>query len=126
MLRSLFSHYKLAIREARFIRVSLLLAASLNALHWMLVLWFIVPRLSGDADFFVLHSTIYFGVDRIGEAWRLIGEPLFGTGLLVLNAAVASFFYVKDRLASAFLAGLSILLEALLLTTSFFLVLQNL
>jgi hypothetical protein len=33
---------------------------------------------------------------------------------------------VKDRLASAFLAGLSVLLEALLLMTSFFLILQNL
>lgn len=125
MFRRLFERYRLAIREARFIRVSLLLAVGINLLNWALALWFVLPRLATN-PFFALHYTVYFGVDRIGAPWGLLQLPLIGLLLLLLDSALAAWLYAKDRLASAFLTALALLLTGLLLFLTFLTILLNL
>ncbi len=112
------------MREARFIRVSLLLAAGLNLLNWALAAWFIVPRI-GMTPFFALHYTVYFGVDQVGAAQGLATLPILGTLILLVDSALMARLYVKDRLAGAFLTALALLLEALLLFTTFLTILLN-
>jgi hypothetical protein len=125
MLRGFFDRYRMAMREARFIRVSLLLSAFLNLVNWGLVAWFVLPRLDADIDFFALHYTVYFGVDRVGPAWHLGITPLLGAVFLAVNLVIALRYYVRDRLISAFVLGLTALFEALLLASSIFVILNN-
>ena len=124
MLRRLFGRTRQLAREARFVRVSLLLSAGLNLLSWALTLWFAVPRLK-TSPFFALHYTVYFGVDRIGAPWHLLFLPLVGLCILAANTALAARLFRTERLTSAFLSALTLLLEALLLLVSFLTVLLN-
>jgi len=124
MFRVLAERARLAVREARFTRVSLLLAAGLNIMTWAFVLWFVLPRTEAE-PVFALHYTVYFGVDRIGPVWRLGTFPLLGSGILLVNALVAARAYVGDRLASALFAGLTALFQALLFVSSYILILLN-
>jgi hypothetical protein len=124
MIGRLIEHYRLAIREARFIRVSLLLAAALNLLAWILVLWFVLPRFT-EAPVFALHYTVYFGVDRIGPSWRLASTPLLGTAIVLTGAALTAGSYRRSRHAAAMAAAVTLGLEALLFAASFLNVLLN-
>jgi hypothetical protein len=124
MFARLFEHWRLAVREARFVRVSLLLAAGLVVLNWALNLWFVLPRLA-TSPFFALHYTVYFGVDQIGPTWRLAMRPLLGTAILLVNGFLALRFHDKERLVSAFLMALTLLLEGLLLANAFLTILLN-
>lgn len=124
MFGRFFERYRLLAREARFIRVSLLLAAGLDLLTWGLALWFAVPRLATN-PFFALHYTVYFGVDEIGAPWKLLYLPLLGFVILAANALLAIRLYRGERFASAFLSALTLLLQALLLVVTFLTVLLN-
>ncbi len=124
MFERFFGRYRLLAREARFVRVSLLLSAGLNLLAWVLAAWFALPRLK-TSPFFALHYTVYFGVDQIGAPWRLLFLPLLGSLVLGANAALAMRLHRGERLASAFLGAVTLLLEALLLLVTFLTVLLN-
>ncbi len=125
MFRGFFGRFRLMLREARFIRVSLLLAAGLNLLSWLLAIWFAAPRWSSHSDFYALHYTIYFGVDRVGPIWRLGAAPLLGSAILAANFLLAAYAYVRDRVTSNFLMALCVLLEGLLLFSLFLTLLLN-
>lgn len=124
MFDRFFERYRLLAREARFIRVSLLLGLGLNLLTWALTLWFAVPRLA-TSPFFALHYTVYFGVDEIGAPWKLLFLPMVGLCILAVNALLAIRLYRGERFASAFFSALTLLLEALLLFVSYLTVLLN-
>lgn len=124
MFGRLFERYRLHVREARFLRLSLLLAAGLNVFNWGLLLWFVAPRLK-TSSFFALHYTIYFGVDQIGSPWKLLGLPLLGTGILVVNAILSLRYYRTERLASALLMAMTLTFESLVLLVSFLTILLN-
>jgi hypothetical protein len=124
MWRAFFDRYRLAVREARVIRVSLLLSVAVLVLHLILVTWFIAPRLG--APFFALHYTVYFGVDQVGPAWQLLAAPGLGALILLVNAALATHFYVQNRWAGLFLSALSFFLQLLLAVSTFLIVLLNL
>jgi hypothetical protein len=124
MFARLFERHRLHLREARYVRVALLLAAGVNLLTWTLTLWFVLPRLH-TSPFFALHYTIYFGVDRIGAPWELLRLPLLGILILAVNAYFSVWHYEKDRLASAFVISLALLLECLLCLVTFLTILLN-
>ncbi len=124
MFARLFERHRLHLREARYVRFALLLTAGVNLLTWILTLWFVVPRLR-TSPFFALHYTIYFGVDQIGAPWKLLRLPLLGLLILSVNAYFSVKHYEKDRLASAFVMTLAILLEALLALVAFLTILLN-
>lgn len=125
MIRAFIERHRLAVREARFVRASLLLSAGMNLLEWTLTLWFVLPRLA-TSSFFALHYTVYFGIDRIGPPWMLLTAPSLGFAILLMNGWVAARLFPRDRLAASFVAALTILLEALLLAVALLTVLLNL
>lgn len=112
------------MREARVIRVSLLLSAAVLVLHLILAIWFLLPRLGNPI--FALHYTVYFGVDQVGPPWQLLAAPGFGALILLVNSALATHFYVRNRWAGFFLSGLSFFLQLLLAVSTFLIVLLNL
>ncbi len=125
MRERLFERHHLHTREARFVRLALLLSLGLNLLAWCLALWFALPRWS-TSPFFALHYTVYFGVDQIGPPWGLLRLPLLGLGILAVNATVAIRRYRHERLTSTFLMALTLLLETLVLVVTFLSILLNL
>lgn len=124
MFGRLFERHRLHLREARTVRVALLLATGVNLLTWIMTLWFVVPRLDTN-PFFALHYTIYFGVDRIGAPWELLRLPALGLLILVVDAWFSVRHYEKDRLASAAVMTLAILLQCLLALVAFLTILLN-
>ncbi len=124
MFGRLFERHRLHLREARYVRFALLLATGVNLLTWAFTLWFVVPRLH-TSPFFALHYTIYFGVDRIGAPWKLLGLPLLGLLILVVDAWFSVRHYEKDRLASAGVMTLAVLLQGLLALVAFLTILLN-
>jgi len=68
----------------RFIpsRFYLGIAVILQAASWLQAI-FIYKHLSGEL--LVLHYNIDFGIDLVGEPWRIFLYPLFGLGILLLN-----------------------------------------
>lgn len=125
MFGRLFERHRLHLREARYVRFALLLATGINLLTWAFTLWFVVPRLD-TSPFFALHYTIYFGVDRIGAPWKLLALPSLGFLILAVDAWFSVRHYDKDRLASAFVMTLAVLLESLIALVAFLTLLLNL
>ncbi len=125
MLARLFERHRLHVREARFVRLALLLSLGLNLLAWALALWFVIPRIA-TSPFFALHYSVYFGVDRIGPPWGLLRTPFLGLALYAVNALISIRLYRTERLASAFFMALTLLLEALVLVLTFLSILLNL
>ncbi len=124
MFEGLFARYRLQAREARFIRLALLLAAGLNLLAWWLALSFALPRLA-TSPFFALHYTVYFGVDQIGAPWKLVFLPVLGLGIFLVDACVAVRLFRRERLTSAYIAVVALLSEALLTVVTFLTILLN-
>jgi len=124
MLGRLFERHQLHLREARYVRVALLLATGVNLLTWIMCLWFVVPRLH-TSPFFALHYSIYFGVDQIGAPWELLRVPALGLLILAFNAWFSVRHYAKDRLASVFMMTLALLLEILICLSAFLTLLLN-
>ncbi len=124
MFGRLFERHRLHLREARTVRVALLLATGVNLFTWIMTLWFVVPRLD-TSPFFALHYTIYFGVDQIGAPWKLLRLPALGLLILAADAWFSVRHYEKDRLASAAVMTLAILLQCLLALVAFLTILLN-
>lgn len=124
MLRAHISQLRLALREARTIRVSLLVALGMNLLSWSMYLWFVLPRLA-TSPFFALHYTVYFGVDLIGAPWRLITMPLIGLVILLMNTVLVARIYINDRLTATLIMIATLFFEAMLLWTVFLNILLN-
>ena len=124
MVREHLARLRLALREARTVRVSLLIAGAMNLLAWILFFWFVLPRLS-TAPFFSLHYTVYFGVDRIGAPWRLVSLPAIGLVVLLVNAVLIARLYVHERLAATLVTIATVFFEAMLLWTGLLNILLN-
>lgn len=124
MFTEAYANLRLALRETRVIRVSLLVSVGMNLLSWAVYAWFVAPRIA-TAPFFALHYTVYFGVDRIGAPWRLVSLPAIGLVFLIVNAFLTGRIYVEDRLAASLVMAATLFFEAMLLWVGFLNVLLN-
>lgn len=57
-----------------------------NGVLWAYVLWRVRPNM----DPAVLHYTIYFGIDRVGEWWQIYFLPFSGLIIIGMNAMCAN------------------------------------
>ena len=99
----------------------LALSGLLNLAAWVWVAWYIRPQ----ADPVFLHYNILFGVDFIGEWWRVFYLPLTGTLIIFANAVIGWFLFQRDKyIAYAFL-GMAMLCQVFLLIGAALLVFLN-
>lgn len=84
-----------------------------NLAGWIVPLIFIKPI---DKNI-ILHYNVYFGVDMTGRWQQVFFLPGIGLAVLLLNSALALFFYAKkERIAShilimtSFMAQISLLI----------------
>ncbi|MBD3311399.1 MAG: hypothetical protein GF349_02805 [Candidatus Magasanikbacteria bacterium] len=68
----------------------------INILTWLWLFLQIRPR----EDYIFLHYNILFGVDYIGDWWKIVYVPATGIIILFANIIAAWFLYKKDKFAS--------------------------
>lgn len=96
----------------RYIASSLVVSAVLLAIAW----WATVTRVHPNADQVYLHYSIIFGIDLLGEWWKLWLVPVGATSLLVFNLVVSYAAYGRDKAVGRLISVLTICLEVFLLT----------
>jgi hypothetical protein len=76
--------------------------------------WYTLYHIRPTEDLLFLHYNILYGVDLIGEWWKLWLIPLGAAVMGIVNLCISYFFYDKNRLISRILAVVTSGLEALL------------
>lgn len=92
-----------------------------NLASWFILFWQIKPG-SGNL---LLHYTVYFGVDWVGEWYKIFTAPLVGLLILVLNFFLAFFIYQKQRIISYLLLLSSLFVEIVVGLYAIFLIIMN-
>jgi hypothetical protein len=86
-------------------------AVGMLAVHWMLVMWFVMSRL-GTLRFLRLHYTATLGVDWIDSWWMIFAFPVFGLVVFVVNGLFSGALSAKFRSSALVLMSVTIFLEA--------------
>lgn len=122
---SFFAKQKLArvfVRD-RAMMLSLVIAALLNLAAWALVASR-TRSLIGQTTV-PLHYTIYFGVDLVGRWYEILIPPFFGSVVFLVNYLIVFAIHEERRFfAYAYALG-TVVLEAIILAASFFVILLN-
>lgn len=93
-----------------------------NILMWI----YIFLKLSKKSDMLFLHYNVIFGVDLVGEWWRILFLPIGGLLIIILNFILALYCYNQDRLISRFLTVFAGVFEIFLMVAVYFTVDINL
>lgn len=76
-----------ALWRERRIRKLVIAAVLANAMGWIMAI-FIYRQ--ADEPVIALHHTIYFGINLIGEPYKVFALPLLGLGVIAVNGVFAS------------------------------------
>lgn len=119
--RSAPINFKILFKKKIFI-LNLILGLVLNLALWLLIYFEIEPQ----QEPVILHYNIYFGVDLIGDWYKIYALPLFGLVVFLLNFTLAGLIYHRAKVLSYFLVFVASLVQILLFLAGFFIILQNL
>ncbi len=92
-------YLKLYFRDWRNL-VPLILTIGIQIFCWMYILLNIKP----SAGRLFLHYNIVFGVDLLGEWWKIFYLPLGGIIILLINLIASCLLYKKERFLSRLLS----------------------
>lgn len=112
--------FRLFIKDL-LISLAFAISLLLNIVAGTLLYWQIKPRETP----FVLHYTVYFGIDWIGR-WHLLFTPVFaGFLILVFNFILAYILFNRQKILSYFFAVSNVFIEILILLQSITLLIMN-
>ncbi len=77
--------------------------------------WYVVSRISPTNDAIFLHYNTIFGIDLVGEWWKIFFAPVIGVGVFLVNYFLSFAFYATNKLPSRFFSFFTLFFEALLL-----------
>lgn len=97
--------------------LSFILAFLLNLACWILPYFLIKP----GSEPIILHYNIYFGVDLIGEWYRIFFLPASATILMLINIALGVITYRKDATISKIFFGGTVIIQFLALVSTYLL-----
>lgn len=87
-----------------------------TALILNLSMWIIIyRRVEPSSDFVPLHYNIYFGINYVGEWYRVFVIPFLGIFIGCVNIIIARLLHRKNKVASYILATSIMLVQAILL-----------
>ncbi|MFA5946938.1 MAG: hypothetical protein WC813_02855 [Patescibacteria group bacterium] len=89
-----------------------------------LISWRVLPMVYGQTAV-PLHYNIHFGVDTIGEWWRIYTVPTIGLVMLLLNMGLIRYFMKGERALSYMAAGATLFIESILFVATIFIILLN-
>lgn len=99
---------------------------ALSLLAQAVILFWIMRNVHPTAEQIFLHYNIIFGVDLIGEWWKIYYLSIFAVLAFMLNYALSFWFYVKDRFLSRMLSLFTLMVELFLLLGAWFIIGLNL
>lgn len=101
--------------------VMISLSILINISTWVWLFWFIRPQ---DDQIF-LHYNILFGVDYVGEWWKIVYAPTSGLVIFLVNIILGWIFFSKDKFASYLLNAISVFCQVLILMAASVIVFLN-
>ncbi len=66
--------------------------------------WDLISNIGSDAGQVFLHYNIIFGVDLVGDWWKLYLTPLVGVAVILLNYFFSFMFYSADKFLARLLS----------------------
>lgn len=99
----------------------LIISAGAQGVSWWYILFYIRPT---PAHFF-LHYNIIFGVDLVGEWWKILLIPVGGVAIIIINFLMAIAIYNIDKIFSRLLTVFTAIFQLCLLLTCFLIVEMN-
>ncbi len=101
--------------------VMLPLSLALNIFMW---LWLII-RIKPQVEPIFLHYNVMFGVDYIGEWWRIFYLPMFGLIIWLVNAVLGWLYFSKNKFVAQLLNFVTLLCQIFLLMVCGMLIFLN-
>lgn len=101
--------------------IMLSLALLVNISTWVWILWNMRPQ----EEMIFLHYNILFGVDYVGEWWRVFSIPIIGLLIIFANFLIGWFLFHKDKFISTIMNAVSLFCQLFLLVTAALLVFLN-
>ncbi len=81
-----------------------------------LAMWIIIyQRVEPARDLIALHYTIYFGINFIGEWYKIFLIPFLGFFIGCVNALIGHFLYNKNKIGSYILITSALVIQLILL-----------
>lgn len=102
-------------------KVSISLSFVANLGIWFWLFWHIQPQ---ESPVF-LHYNILFGVDLIGEWWKIVYIPLTGLIILILNSVIGWLIYHKDKFIAYVLNTTTVICHIFLAVSAYLIVFLN-
>jgi len=99
----------------------LLTGIVLNIILWLYLSWKIKPT----NELISLHYNIYFGIDLIGEWYRIYILSLSGLIIYFINLVLSFILYKRGRIISYVILTMTLFLQIILLIAAIFIVKQN-
>lgn len=111
---------KLFLRD-KWITLPLLAVILAQIFIW----WLILSSFDFSSGRIFLHYNIIFGVDLVGDWWKILNMPLGGLLVLSVNYFLSLVFYRSDRFLSRLLGFWTLLIHIFLAVSVFLLVRIN-
>lgn len=67
--------------------------------------WYLISNIRSDAGQIFLHYNIIFGVDLVGDWWRIYYLPLAGILVILLNYFFSFMLYSADKFLARLLCA---------------------
>lgn len=109
------------ILKNKYIIINFALSTLMNLLLWI----FLIYRIRPQEQPIFLHYNIYFGIDLIGEWYRIYLIPALGSVIIFINLLISSIIYNKERIIAFFLLSAMTLAQILLIVAALLIVWQN-
>ncbi len=106
----MFYSPKLYLRDP-WVSLPLLASLALQAAMW----WYIVSKIPRTGEQIFLHYNIMFGIDLVGEWWKILFAPISGAAVLIINYLLSFTLYSANRFLARLLAVFTTCFETLLL-----------
>ena len=97
----------------KFFRIVFYLSIFLNLILWVLLYLNFWP-LRETRDILPLHYNIYFGIDFVGEWYKIFIIPTAGAFFIMINFLIADIVYLRDKVVSYFLTGAGLFIQIIL------------
>src|SRR3989338_482580 len=101
--------------------VMFILAFLINLSNWI---W-VVLKVRPQKDLIFLHYNILFGVDYIGEWWRVYFVAMTGLVIFIINFLLGWLLFNKDKFVSILMNIVNIVAQIFLLIATAILVFLN-
>lgn len=124
-VKGLFRNFTWLIFKDNFFRATFFLSIVFNFFIWIIIAWKFIPLVT-PGEPLPLHFNIYFGIDFIGEWYKLLFIPLLGMIFIFTNFILANIAYLRDKIVSYFLLGASVFAQIILFLAVYMIILINL